>query len=50
LRQMGAYHAMLTEIWPGRTIDVAILWTAKARLMPMPQALVTTALARATLP
>ena len=50
LRQMGAYHAMLTEIWPGRTIDVAILWTAEARLMPMPQALVTTALARATLP
>ena len=48
LRQMGAYHAMLGQIWPDRQIEVAILWTATATLMPLPASLVTAALARAT--
>ncbi len=47
LRQMGAYQAALAQIWPGRRIETAILWTRAARLMPLPEALTTAALARA---
>jgi ATP-dependent helicase/nuclease subunit A len=47
LRQMGAYAAALTPIFPGRRIDTAILWTAAPLLMPLPHDLVTAALARA---
>ncbi|MGB3146359.1 MAG: UvrD-helicase domain-containing protein, partial [Paracoccaceae bacterium] len=35
LRQMGAYAAMLEEIYPDRRIDLAIVWTKTARLMPI---------------
>ena len=49
LRQMGAYHAALAPIWPGRRIEAAILWTRAARLMPLPSALIAAALARADL-
>ena len=48
LRQMGAYAEMAAQIYPGRRIDTAILWTRKAALMPLPHDLVTSALARAT--
>ena len=47
LRQMGAYRAALAQIFPARRIETAILWTRAARLMPLPDALVATALARA---
>ncbi|EYD73181.1 double-strand break repair helicase AddA [Limimaricola hongkongensis] len=47
LRQMGAYAAMLAQLWPDRRIDVAVLWTAQARLMPLPHDLVMAALRRA---
>ncbi len=47
LRQMGAYATALEQIYPGRTIETAILWTRTAMLMPLPHDLVTTALARA---
>ena len=47
LRQMGAYDAMLREIWPGRVVEVAILWTSTATLMPLPAPLVAAALERA---
>ena len=50
LRQMGAYLAMLRQIYPDRVIDIAILWTATAELMPLPHAQVMAALQRATLP
>jgi ATP-dependent helicase/nuclease subunit A len=50
LRQMGAYAALLAQIYPDREIEVAILWTATARLMPLPQALVMAALQRAGFP
>jgi len=50
LRQMGAYCAMLQQIYPDRAIDMAILWTAKAHLMSLPTALVMAALRRATNP
>ncbi len=47
LRQMGAYAAALGQIYPGRQIDTAILWTRSARLMPLPQEAVRAALALA---
>jgi ATP-dependent helicase/nuclease subunit A len=50
LRQMGAYAALLGQIYPDREIEVAILWTATARLMPLPRALVMAALQRAGFP
>lgn len=42
--QMAAYRGLLQEIYPGRQIDTALLWTFDARLMPLPDA----ALDRAT--
>ncbi len=50
LRQMGAYAAALSQIYPGREIRTAILWTRTARLMWLPHDLVTDALARARIP
>lgn len=47
LRQMGAYAAMLSRLWPDRRVETAILWTATARLMPLPHDLVMAALRRA---
>ena len=47
LRQMGAYRAALGRTFPGRDVATAILWTHAARLMPLPDALVDAALARA---
>jgi ATP-dependent helicase/nuclease subunit A len=47
LRQMGAYRAALAAIWPDRRAATAILWTRTATLMPLPDALVDAALARA---
>ncbi|MFV0514574.1 MAG: double-strand break repair helicase AddA [Jhaorihella sp.] len=46
LRQMGAYGAALAQIYPGRRIETAILWTRTARLMALPHDLVTDALDR----
>ncbi|WP_341212689.1 double-strand break repair helicase AddA [uncultured Limimaricola sp.] len=48
LRQMGAYAAMLARLWPDRAVEVAVLWTANAQLMPLPHDLVMAALRRAT--
>ncbi len=47
LRQMGAYAAMAAEIYPGRQIEPAILWTGTATLMSLPLDAVTAALRRA---
>ena len=46
LRQMGAYLALLRQIYPDRTVEVAILWTRTATLMPLPHDMVMQALAR----
>jgi ATP-dependent helicase/nuclease subunit A len=46
LRQMGAYRAALSEVFPGRTIETAVLWTSVARLMPLPDDLLRLALSR----
>lgn len=48
LRQMGAYASALKQIYPGQRIETAILWTANATLMPLPDQLIEAALARAT--
>ncbi|PWE33465.1 double-strand break repair helicase AddA [Maritimibacter sp. 55A14] len=40
LRQMAAYRAALVRIYPGREVEVAILWTAAASLMHLPHDIV----------
>ncbi|MFC6688917.1 double-strand break repair helicase AddA [Jhaorihella thermophila] len=47
LRQMGAYATALEQIYPGRAVETAILWTRTAALMPLPHDLVTRAVERA---
>jgi ATP-dependent helicase/nuclease subunit A len=49
LRQLGAYDAMLSAIYPGLRVETAVLWTRTATLMPTPRDLITQALARAAL-
>ncbi len=49
LRQMGAYRAALAQVFPGREIRVALLWTTVAELMVLPAPLVDAAVARAAL-
>ena len=48
LRQMGAYAAALNQIYPGRRIDTAILWTRTATLMTLPHDIVREALQAAS--
>ena len=48
LRQLGAYAALLAPAFPGRPVDLAILWTRGPVLMPIPGPLAAEALARAT--
>ncbi|MDH3262430.1 MAG: double-strand break repair helicase AddA [Paracoccaceae bacterium] len=50
LRQMGAYAAALAQLYPGRTVETAILWTAAPALMPLPPALIAAALGRVSTP
>jgi len=50
LRQLGAYAGLLEPLYPGRRIDVAILWTEGPHLMPLPRDLVMAALHRAAFP
>ncbi|MBM1220742.1 double-strand break repair helicase AddA [Ponticoccus sp. SC2-23] len=50
LRQMGAYMALMQEIWPDKERRVALLWTSTASLMPLPAHQVTEALGRVTVP
>ena len=46
LRQMGAYAAALAQIYPGRDIRTALLWTATGALMEVPPDRAAAALAR----
>ena len=50
LRQMGAYGAALSAIYPDHTIALAILWTKTATVMSIPRNLADEALSRASLP
>ncbi|WOI55926.1 double-strand break repair helicase AddA [Palleronia sp. LCG004] len=45
LRQMGAYAAGLARIYPGKRVELALLWTATATLMPVETALAARAFA-----
>jgi ATP-dependent helicase/nuclease subunit A len=36
LRQLGAYRAILAQIYPGRVIGCLLIWTEQARVMPVP--------------
>ena len=44
LRQMGAYAAAMSQIFPDHSIEVAILWTGSGRLIRLPHTLVMDAL------
>jgi ATP-dependent helicase/nuclease subunit A len=37
-RQMAAYRALLRQIYPGREVCCALLWTAEPRLMVLDDA------------
>lgn len=50
LRQLGAYAAVLEQIYPDRRVDLAIVWTAKTQLMPIPLNIVRAAMQNPTLP
>ncbi|MDX1781239.1 MAG: 3'-5' exonuclease, partial [Thalassovita sp.] len=41
IRQMAAYAHALARIYPGHEVKTALLWTRDARLMPLPDALLT---------
>jgi ATP-dependent helicase/nuclease subunit A len=45
LRQMALYSAVLADIFPGRRIAAAIVWTDGPKLMPVPEILMAQTLA-----
>lgn len=47
LRQMAAYRGALAQVYPGRRIETALLWTAAPALMPLSDDLLDRALDRA---
>lgn len=44
LRQMAAYRSALRQIYPGRAVETALLWTATGTLMALPDKLLDAAL------
>jgi ATP-dependent helicase/nuclease subunit A len=50
LRQMGAYAAMLAQIYPDRRIETAIFWTVTGQLMPLSPDIVRSALHSTAIP
>jgi ATP-dependent helicase/nuclease subunit A len=44
VRQMAVYWALLSDIFPGRAIEAALIWTDGPKLMPIPEILLTRAL------
>jgi len=45
LIQMAVYVAVLEEVFPGRRVEAALVWTDGPRLMPVPENIVTRTLA-----
>jgi len=45
LRQMAIYWAVLADVFPGRRIDAAIVWTDGPKLMAVPENLIAATLA-----
>ncbi|WP_454761797.1 double-strand break repair helicase AddA [Caulobacter segnis] len=48
LAQMAVYAAVLREVFPGRTVEAALVWTDGPKLMPVPEKVMAEALARLT--
>ncbi|EJL30491.1 double-strand break repair helicase AddA, alphaproteobacterial type [Caulobacter sp. AP07] len=46
LSQMAVYAAVLAEVFPGRAIEAAIVWTDGPKLMAVPEKVMAAALAR----
>ncbi|ATC26397.1 double-strand break repair helicase AddA [Caulobacter vibrioides] len=46
LAQMAVYAAVLREVFPGRTVEAALVWTDGPKLMPVPEKVMALALAR----
>ena len=46
ITQMAAYAAVLAEAFPGRRIEAALVWTDGPKLMPVPENMLSAALAR----
>jgi ATP-dependent helicase/nuclease subunit A len=44
--QMALYWSLLSEIYPGRVVEAALVWTDGPRLMPIPEGVMRAALAR----
>ncbi len=49
LRQMAAYAHLLRAVYPGRRVEIALLWTATGQLMRLDAASLDAALGRAAL-
>ncbi|WP_348253278.1 PD-(D/E)XK nuclease family protein, partial [Salmonella enterica] len=45
LLQLAVYAAILRDLYPGRAVEAALVWTDGPRLMAVPQALLDAALA-----
>jgi ATP-dependent helicase/nuclease subunit A len=45
IRQMAMYAAVLAEVFPGRRVEAALVWTDGPKLMPVPENLLAEALA-----
>ncbi len=39
LRQMAAYRALLSNLYPGRRVECSLVWTETPMIMPLPDAL-----------
>lgn len=44
LRQMAVYVAVLAEVFPGRAVEAALIWTDGPKLMPVPEKLMAQSL------
>ena len=44
VRQMAVYWAVLQDIFPGRAVEAALVWTDGPKLMPVPENLMRRAL------
>jgi ATP-dependent helicase/nuclease subunit A len=42
--QMAVYWAVLRQVFPGRAVEAALVWTDGPRLMPVPEILMAAAL------
>ena len=49
LRQMGAYAEALRQLHPEKRVEVAVLWTRDASLMPLDPEMLRAALLRSTI-